>query len=92
MYILYIHIYYIYIYIYIYTYICYVYKYSDTGNTSKQRKMAASTVSVNNFLVKMTLRLFYPLSVVAAMVPTLLRQLRRSLQIKKIITNAPRVL
>ena len=35
------------------------------------------------------LRLFYPLSVVMTMVPRLLRQLRRSLQIKKSITNAP---
>ena len=44
-------------------------------------------MSVRIFLVKMTLRLLQPLSVVMTMVPTLLRQLRRSLQIKKIITN-----
>ena len=42
--------------------------------------------------VKMTLRLFQPLSVVMNIVPTLLRQFRRSLQIKKIITNASRML
>ena len=29
-----------------------------TGNTSKQRKVIAFTVSMTNFLVKMTLRLF----------------------------------
>ena len=39
---------------------------------------------MKNFLVKMTLRLFYPLSVVTTMVPTLLRQLRRSLQIERL--------
>ena len=39
-----------------------------------------------------TLRLFYSLSVVMTMVPTLLRQFRRALQIKKSITNAPGVL
>ena len=33
-----------------------------------------------------------PLSIVMTMVPTLLRQVRGSLHIKKIITNAPRVL
>ena len=44
---------------------------------------------VRNYLVKMTLRLFQPLSVVLTMVPTLPRQFRRSLQIKKSITNAP---
>ena len=54
--------------------------------------MAAFNVSVKYFVVKMTLRLFQPLSVVTTMVPTLLRQLRRSFQIKKIITNAPCVL
>ena len=42
---------------------------------------------VRILLVKMTLRLFLPLSVVMTMMPTPLRQLRRSLQIKKIITN-----
>ena len=47
---------------------------------------------VGNCSVKMTLRLFLPLSVVMTMVSTLLRQFRRSLQIKKIITNALRVL
>ena len=46
--------------------------------------MAAFTVSMKNFLVKMTLRLFYPLSVVTTMVPTLLRQWRRSLQIERL--------
>ena len=40
----------------------------------------------------MTLRVFQSLSVVTTMVPTFLRHLRRSLQIKKIITNAPCVL
>ena len=49
--------------------------------------MAAFTVSMKNLLVKMNLRLFQPLSVVTTMVPTLLRQSRRSLQIKKIITD-----
>ena len=42
--------------------------------------------------MEMTFRLFYSLSVVTAMVSTFLRQLRKSLQIKKIITNAPCVL
>ena len=51
--------------------------------------MTAFSVAVKNILVKMTLKLFQPLSVVMTMVPTLLRQLRRWLQIKKIITNAP---
>ena len=36
--------------------------------------------------------LFKSLSVVTTMVPTLLRQLRKSLQIKKIITSVPCVL
>ena len=40
----------------------------------------------------MTSRLFQPLSAVTIMVSMLLRQLRRSLQIKKIITNSPCVL
>ena len=44
---------------------------------------------VRNCLVKITLRMFQPLSVVKTMVPTLLRQFRRSLHIKKIISNAP---
>ena len=47
---------------------------------------------VRNWSVKMTLRLFQPLSFVMTVMPTLLRQFRRSLQIKKIITNALRVL
>ena len=54
-----------------------------TENTSKQQKMAAF---MRNWSVKMTLKLFEPLSVIMTMTPTLLRQLRRSLQIKKIIT------
>ena len=58
-------------------------------NTSKQQKIVAL---VRNYLVKVTLRLFKPISVVMNMVPMLLRQFRRLLQIKKIITNAPRVL
>ena len=40
---------------------------------------------VRNGLVKMILRLFQPLSVVMTMVPMLLRQFRRNLQIKKSI-------
>ena len=40
---------------------------------------------VRNFLVKMTLRLLYPVSVVMGMVPTLLRQFRHLLQIKQIL-------
>ena len=47
---------------------------------------------VRNCLVKITLRLFQPLSVAMTMVPRHLRQFRRLLQIKKSITNAPRVL
>ena len=43
-------------------------------------------------LNEMTVRLFYPLSVVRTMVATPLRQFRSSLQIKKRITNAPRML
>ena len=39
--------------------------------------------SVRNFLMKMTLRLFYQLSVVMTMVSRLLRELRKSLQIKQ---------
>ena len=42
--------------------------------------------------VKMTLRLFQPFSVVITMVPRVLRQFKRSLQIKKSIANAPCVL
>ena len=42
---------------------------------------------VNIFLVNKTLRLPSPISVVMTTVPTLLKHLRRSLQIKKIITN-----
>ena len=44
-------------------------------------------LSVRILLVKMILSLFWPLSVVMAMVPTLLRQLRRSLRIKYFIAN-----
>ena len=58
-------------------------------NTSKQQKMLPF---LRNCIVKMTLRLFQLFSVVKTMVPTLLREFRRSLQIKKIIRNAPRVL
>ena len=47
---------------------------------------------VRNYSVKMTLRLFCPLTVVMTKVLTLLRQLRISLQIKKIITSAVHVL
>ena len=43
-------------------------------------------------LVKMTLRLIQPLSVLMTMTRRLLRQFRRSLQIKKIVPNARRVL
>ena len=43
------------------------------------------------FLVAMTLRPLKPFPVMN-MVPVLLRQFRRLLQVKKIITNAPRVL
>ena len=55
----------------------------------KRKKMTAFTVSVKNFLVKITLRFFSSLSVVTIMVQTLLRQLRISLQIEKIMANAP---
>ena len=47
---------------------------------------------VTNYSVKMTLRLFWPLSFVMTMVPRLLRQFRRSLQIKRFIANTPCVL
>ena len=47
---------------------------------------------VRNSSMKMTLILFQPISVVMIMVPMLLRQFRRLLQIRKIITNAPCVL
>ena len=47
---------------------------------------------VTNCSVKMTLRLFWPLSLVMTMVPRLLRQFRRSLQIKRFIANTPCVL
>ena len=62
---------------------------SRKDNTSKPRKMVAF---VRNCLVKMTLRLFQLISVVVTMLRTLLRQNRRSLQIKKITINAPRLL
>ena len=64
--------------------------FSSTIKTAKNG-FAQSLVKIN-CLVKMTLRLFQPVSVVMTMVPKLLRQFRRSLQIKKSITNAPRVL
>ena len=51
-----------------------------TEYASKQWEMATFA---SNCSVKMTLRLFYPLSVVMTMVPRLLRKFRRSLQIKK---------
>ena len=51
-----------------------------TENTSKRRKMV---VFVRNCLVKMTLRLSWPLSAVMTMVPMLVRLFRRLLQIKK---------
>ena len=57
----------------------------------KTAKTAAFTFSIKNFLVEMIFRLFKSLSVVTIMVPTLLRQLRKSLQIKKIITSVPYV-
>ena len=47
---------------------------------------------VKNCLVEMTFKQFKPLPVVMDMVPRLLMQFRRSLQIKKNIANAPRVL
>ena len=47
---------------------------------------------VSNCFVKMTSRLFQPLSAVMTMVPRLLRHFRRSLQIRKSIANAPRVI
>ena len=43
---------------------------------------------VSNCSVKITLMLFYPLSVVMTMVAILLRQFTSLLQIRKIITNA----
>ena len=48
--------------------------------------------SMKNCLVNITLRLFYQFFVVMTMVPALLKQFRRSLEIKKITTNAPGVL
>ena len=47
---------------------------------------------VRNCLVKMSLRLFKSVYVIMTMVPKLLRQFRRLLQIKKSITNATCVL
>ena len=55
-----------------------------TEHTSKQQKM---TTFARNCSVKMTLRLFWPLFVVMTIVLRLLRKFRRSLQIKKCITN-----
>ena len=50
-----------------------------TKNTLKQQKMVTF---VSNCSMKMTLRLFWSLSVAMTMVPTLLRQFRRSLDQK----------
>ena len=50
-----------------------------TKNTSKQQKMVAFA---RNCLVKRTLRLFQPISVVTTIVPTFLRQFRRLAQRK----------
>ena len=47
---------------------------------------------VRSCLVKMSLRLFLSVSVVMTVMPRFLRQFRRSLQIKKFITNASGVL
>ena len=55
----------------------------------KTEKMVAF---VKNCLVKVTLRLFQSLPVVMYMVQTFTRQFRRLLQIKKSISNSPRVL
>ena len=52
----------------------------------KNGDFSEELLSENNFEAVLTI------SVVMAMVPTLSREFRRSLQIKKIITNAPRVL
>ena len=58
-------------------------------DTSKQGKILAF---LRNWFVKMTLMLFYLLFVVMTMVSTLPRQFRLSLEIKKVIINALRVL
>ena len=58
-------------------------------NKSKQQKMAAFS---EEFLIENDFEVVLSTSVVMTMVPTLLRQLRRSLQIKRIISNAPYVL
>ena len=55
-------------------------------------KTAKMVDFVSDCLVKKTLRLFESLSVVLTMVPTLLRQFRRSLQTKKSFGKALRVL
>ena len=60
-----------------------------TENTSKHQKMVAF---VRNCLVKMTLRLLASFCSYDYGVPTLPRHFRILLQIKKIITNVPRVL
>ena len=52
----------------------------------KNGDFSEGLLSENNFEAVLTI------SVVMTMVPTLSREFRRSLQIKKIITNAPRVL
>ena len=52
----------------------------------KSGDFSEELLSENNFEAVLTI------SVVMTMVPTLSREFRRSLQIKKIITNAPRVL
>ena len=60
-----------------------------TEHISKQQNKVPF---LRNYFVKMVLRLFQPLSVVMTMVARLLRQFRRSLQIKKSSANGPRVL
>ena len=52
----------------------------------KNGDFSEELLSANNLEAVLTI------SVVMTMVPTLSREFRRSLQIKKIITNAPRVL
>ena len=58
-----------------------------TGNTSKQQKIAATS---EDFLSEDDFEAVLPLSHVTTMVLTFLRQLRRSLWIKK-ITNPPSI-
>ena len=58
-------------------------------NKSKQQKMAAFS---EEFLIENDFEVVLSTSVVMTMVPTLLRQLRRPLHMKKIISSAPYVL